>query len=181
MDCIEIKKLLPLFMERKLGEEERKSVEEHLLECRNCAFESALFEKIENTLESAERVKAPDYLKERILSNIFPAFEPAKERRQLGILSIAAAIISIAAILVYFPFNKIDTGLLNQLSIFQKDVIFDIEYMLTNFQETLICISEFSFQTLMIFCFIMFSVIFFVYEYITSQNGIRVKQKNQQF
>ncbi|NVM04363.1 MAG: zf-HC2 domain-containing protein, partial [Candidatus Helarchaeota archaeon] len=87
MNCIEIKNLLFPFFEGNLEEEKKILVEKHLSECKRCYLEYELIVSIENTLKTAEKAEAPDFLRERILSKIYPAFEYKREKLELGILS----------------------------------------------------------------------------------------------
>ena len=182
MNCTDSKNLLFLSQEGKLKEEEKILLQNHLAECKKCAFDFNFLTSIENTLRTSEKVKAPDYLKDRITSNIFPVFESKKEKYELGIFSIAGALISIIAIFFFFPFEALISELQssnifnieNILVKFQYDAIFNIENILAKFEDAFIYLSEISFHSLSIVSFIIMSIVFFLYEYISYQD-IKIK------
>ncbi len=169
MDCIDIKDLLFPFFEGNLEEEKKILVEKHLSECKRCSLEYELVVSIENTLKTAEKVEAPDYLKDRILSKIYPAFEPKKEKLELGILSIAWAIVSMIIALIYIPYEKLGPMITGLFSRFQNDTV--------NFEAkikeafTIISSADFSYMVGFVVLFMVLSIIIFSVEFIIYQRS----------
>jgi len=169
MDCIDIKDLLfPLF-EGNLEEEKKILAEKHLSECKRCSLEYELIVSIENTLKTAEKVEAPDYLKDRILSKIYPAFESKKEKLELGILSIAWAVVSMIIALIYIPYERLGPMMTGVFSSFQNDIV--------NFEAkikeafTIISSADFSYLVGFVVLFMVSSIIIFSIEFIIYQRS----------
>ena len=169
MDCIDIKDLLFPFFEGNLEEEKKILVEKHLSECKKCSLEYKLVVSIENTLKTAEKVDAPDYLKDRILSKIYPAFESKKEKLELGILSIAWAVVSMIIALIYIPYEKLGPMIIVLFSRFQNDT--------ANFEAkikeafTIISSADFSYMVGFVVLFMVLSIIIFSVEFIIYQRS----------
>ena len=169
MDCIDIKDLLFPFFEGNLEEEKKILVEKHLSECKRCSLEYKLVVSIENTLKTAEKVDAPDYLKDRILSKIYPAFESKKEKLELGILSIAWAVVSMIIALIYIPYEKLGPMIIVLFSGFQNDIV--------NFEAkikeafTIISSADFSYMVGFVVLFMVLSIIIFSVEFIIYQRS----------
>jgi len=169
MDCIDIKDLLFPFFEGNLEEEKKILVEKHLSECKRCSLEYELVVSIENTLKTAEKVEAPDYLKDRILSKIYPAFESKKEKLELGILSIAWAVVSMIIALIYIPYEKLGPMIIGLFSRFQNDIV--------NFEAkikeafTIISSADFSYMVGFVVLFMVLSIIIFSVEFIIYQRS----------
>ena len=169
MDCIDIKDLLFPFFEGNLEEEKKILVEKHLSECKRCSLEYELVVSIENTLKTAEKVEAPDYLKDRILSKIYPAFESKKEKLELGILSIAWAVVSMIIALIYIPYEKLGPMIIVLFSRFQNDIV--------NFEAkikeafTIISSADFSYMVGFVVLFMVLSIIIFSVEFIIYQRS----------
>jgi len=169
MDCIDIKDLLFPFFEGNLEEEKKILVEKHLSECKRCSLEYELVVSIENTLKTAEKVEAPDYLKDRILSKIYPAFESKKEKLELGILSIAWAVVSMIIALIYIPYEKLGPMIIVLFSRFQNDIV--------NFEAkikeafTIISSADFYYMVGFVVLFMVLSIIIFSVEFIIYQRS----------
>jgi len=169
MDCIDIKDLLFPFFEGNLEEEKKILVEKHLSECKRCSLEYELVVSIENTLKTAEKVEAPDYLKDRILSKIYPAFESKKEKLELGILSIAWAVVSMIIALIYIPYERLGPMIIVLFSRFQNDIV--------NFEAkikeafTIISSADFSYMVGFVVLFMVLSIIIFSVEFIIYQRS----------
>ena len=169
MDCIDIKDLLFPFFEGNLEEEKKILVENHLSECKRCSLEYELIVSIENTLKTAEMVEAPDYLKDRILSKIYPAFEPKKEKLELGVLSIAWAVVSMIIALIYIPYERLGPIIIGLFSSFQNDI--------ANFEAkikgafSIISLADFSYMVGFVVLFTVSSIIIFSIEFIIYQRS----------
>jgi len=169
MDCIDIKDLLFPFFEGNLEEEKKILVEKHLSECKRCSLEYELIVSIENALKTAEMVEAPDYLKDRILSKIYPAFEPKKEKLELSVLSIAWAVVSIIAALIYIPYEKLGPMIIGVFSRFQNDIV-NFEAKIKE-ASTIISSADLSYPTGFAVLFIVSSIIIFSVEFIIYQRS----------
>jgi hypothetical protein len=66
MECNRIKTLLSEYLDRTLESDKSRNVKEHLLLCKDCSKEFFLMKSIAGELASLERVKAPNYLLNRI-------------------------------------------------------------------------------------------------------------------
>ena len=105
MTCIEIKKLFPVYLDKKADEGQKEMVEKHLAECERCSLEYSLLISIEKTFLTAEKAEAPDFLRGRILAEIAAEREARKEKRSLYIVSAAFAFTFIIALLFVIPFG----------------------------------------------------------------------------
>lgn len=169
MDCIDIKDLLFPFFEGNLEEEKKILVEKHLSECKRCTLEYELVVSIENTLKTAEKVEAPDYLKDRILSKIYPAFESKKEKLELGILSIAWAVVSMIIALIYIPYERLGPMIIVLFSRFQNDIVNFEAKIKESF--TIISSADFSYMVGFVVLFMVLSIIIFSVEFIIYQRS----------
>ena len=159
--------MLSLFMEDRLNKEEKTAVEKHLSECKKCSLEYDLTASIEGTLKNAKREKAPDYLKEMILSATFPDYYCKKEKLELGILTAAIGVISIVAAIIFVPFNKISSMLFRLLSDIQKfSTGNDTAFLLEAKDTAAFILSEFTFHDGLILSFIILFTLFFSFEFI---------------
>jgi len=170
MDCDKIKDMLFLFIEGKLGEDEKIKVEKHLSECKRCSLEYNLIISIEQTLKKAKKEKAPDYLKKMILSEVFSGYNCKREIIQLGFLLSAGTLVSIIAALTYIPFEKIIStinGLVSKIQSFSSESISNI---LPQIVETIkLALSKFSYQDGLIVIFIILSIVIFLVEFVLSR------------
>jgi len=169
MDCIDIKDLLFPFFEGNLEEEKKILVEKHLSECKRCSIEYKLIVSIENTLKTAEKVEAPDYLKDRILSKIYPAFESKKEKLELCILSIAWAIVSTIIALIYIPYERLGPLMIGLFSSSQYDIA-SFEAKIKG-AFSIIFSANFSYLAGFVVLFMVLSIIIFSVEFILYQKS----------
>ena len=70
MECNRIKSLLSEYLDRTLRNDLSRDVKEHLILCKNCSREFFLMKSIAGELAGLERVKAPNYLLNRINQSV---------------------------------------------------------------------------------------------------------------
>ncbi len=75
MGCERVMKLLSLFLDEVLEEEQARGVAEHLEECSGCRKEFARLSKLRRVLGSLGKLKAPDYLHHLVKLRIAAAEE----------------------------------------------------------------------------------------------------------
>jgi len=66
MECDKIKSLLSEYLDKTLQNDLSRDVKEHLLSCKNCSNEFFLMKSIAGELAGLERIKAPNYLLNRV-------------------------------------------------------------------------------------------------------------------
>lgn len=66
MECEKIKSLLSEYLDRTLPSDLNRDVKEHLLSCKKCSNDFFLMKTIAGELAGLERVKAPNYLLDRV-------------------------------------------------------------------------------------------------------------------
>ena len=66
MECNKIKTLLSEYLDRTLDSDLNREVKEHLLSCKSCSNEFFLMKSIAGELASLEKIKAPNYLLNRV-------------------------------------------------------------------------------------------------------------------
>lgn len=66
MECEKIKSLLSEYLDRTLPSDLNREVKEHLLSCKKCSNDFFLIKTIAGELAGLERVKAPNYLLDRV-------------------------------------------------------------------------------------------------------------------
>ena len=168
LNCSKVKDLLNICLDNKLKEDDRILIENHIKECKKCSFEHNLLLKIENVLKSAERISAPEYLKERILSQIFPVYESMKEKIEIGLLSTIWAIVSIIAAIIYIPFEKLSSFISELLPKFNNNIFYyDSEFEIKVKEViSLLTGTELSYQIGFVFILLVISITIFSVEFI---------------
>ncbi|MBN2417853.1 MAG: zf-HC2 domain-containing protein, partial [Deltaproteobacteria bacterium] len=66
MECNKIKSLLSEYLDKTLQSDLNRDVKEHLLSCKECSNEFFLMKSISDQLSGMERLKAPNYLLNRV-------------------------------------------------------------------------------------------------------------------
>ncbi|MGD9159219.1 MAG: zf-HC2 domain-containing protein [Desulfobacteraceae bacterium] len=66
MECNKIKSLLSEYLDKTLRNDLSRDIKEHLLSCKNCSNEFFLMKSIKGELAGLEKIKAPNYLLNRV-------------------------------------------------------------------------------------------------------------------
>ncbi|OPY84664.1 MAG: hypothetical protein A4E72_02123 [Syntrophus sp. PtaU1.Bin208] len=78
MNCRDIEKLLPAYLEDLLPPEERRNVQEHLAACQRCCKSLADLQQMETVLSDLEAVSPPPWMKQRIMARVREEEQPEK-------------------------------------------------------------------------------------------------------
>lgn len=81
--CRQVRRFLPAYYDRALGEAKAAAVEEHLAVCAVCRTEVAHWKRIAGALEKLESPAPPPDFAGRVMASIDSAGRPAKQRRGL--------------------------------------------------------------------------------------------------
>ena len=167
MNCDEIKKLFPVYIEKKTDKNTDEVVKKHLSECRRCSTEYSMLVSIEDALQSAERVPAPEHLRQVILSEI--ALEKAMQKERCSMLLILSgmSLVFVTAFLFIIPFGWVfpvlsflseKAELYSTFTILTDNIINIGEFISTAFLQ------EISYKFGLISFFIISSLIYLVIE-----------------
>lgn len=94
--------LIEPYMDKHLGDKERKAFEEHLTVCAACREQLALAERMDNLLSEMEEEKAPMWLAERVIArarDIAPGAFPS-ERYWMGWVGAALVAMGFVGLIV---------------------------------------------------------------------------------
>jgi len=118
MECKKIESLLSEYLDRTLQSDLSRDVKEHLLSCKNCSNDFFLMKSITGELAGLERIKAPNYLLNRVnqavtspswfrkILDFIPGSGGFKVRMEFVTLATTVALVFLIFSNIYFDKNK---------------------------------------------------------------------------
>lgn len=112
MNCDEIRKLLPAYLEDTLTPEEKKSVESHLTSCALCSRSREDLKKVDNLLKGLGDVEPPPFFQQRVMARVR---EEARQKKgilrkffyPLGLkIPIQVSAMLLVAVLAFYLYQK---------------------------------------------------------------------------
>ena len=100
MTCQEYKDLMMGYLDDELDDAQKKTLQEHIQECKDCAAELEQFRKLKQVTDSVKLAEPEDVIWEQYWSGVYNRFE-----RGVGWILMSVAGI---ALLIYFGFTAVE-------------------------------------------------------------------------
>lgn len=92
MNCIKAEKLMMSYMDNTLSENDAKKLNEHIKICEDCKEAFFVYEMMQDSLENAELVEAPDGFEQNVMSKISSIVPDYLTKENISVYSIQSVV-----------------------------------------------------------------------------------------